>query len=529
MGETPINRRNQLFRGGPAYPSTPGVPRRTGSGSSRRSSLNFKTSRRSSSLRDGTTAYPHPSVPDKELYRHCADNIPPVARMKHLAGWTLERARGEVLSAGSSSAKAAPAGPKGKRAKVEDQQSSGADAWGPHEKKMLDRCQSSLGRVMIDALRDLGDQKIPISWLGKASSTSAGAPEPRPNPLNASNKALADQMGSLVAALRSENARWEKERKEIEAYEAETAALVGVASSSSSVDKSSANPSLSTTDITLPPKLTSSAETQADDLAWDSRDIGSQMDQMMQDARRALAMEEGWLPDVVSSPTVEFEALEKAIRAAAATRRSALQNTLSKKGKRGSETAAMADEDDSKASAGTEQDPRWKDFEFQSDLLHSRTHIMDRLSLLSSSYTSSISSRAAQALRQLAFAPADAGAGQGTSSAASGPSSVAAGEGSESRQNNRERRERILRGIRESIGPLRRQEMEDEEAEVKREEAEAAQKQSAHHDDSGIQLADQSAVDLFRAFASTKTSGSGEGGSGEARRGKAKAARTSRR
>lgn len=465
--------------------------------------------------------------------------MPPVARMKHLASWTLERARAEVLEATPAAGLGRPTAPKGKRAAAKADQGKGtgdegSGAWSSQEKKVLERCRSSLEKVMLDTLRDLSDQKINISWTAAAAAAkgSAGStPQPRPNPLNESNKALAEQLGSLVAALRSENARWEEERKEIEAFEEVTASMLGAGASigaATSRDVTSAAPS--------------SSSSKLDELDWTTEELDPSMTRMMQDARRALALEENWLPAAASSEA-DSNTIATAIRAAAAAKRKAEEDNLAaqRKGKRKSEMIpSLSKEDEAMIIAGTNLDPRWADVEYRSDVLHSHTHIADRLSLLSSSYTSSISARAAQALRQLAFAPGDAaeaaaaGAEAGTSSSSSSQQQRGA-EGSESRKAARERRERILRGIRESIGPVRRQEIEDEDAEAKALEEQAAAEAAAQGgerkggpDDSGVQLADQSAVDLFRAFASTKRGGAAGGGGASSSKGR-RSGRSSRR
>lgn len=499
-------------------------------------------------------------MPDKELYRHCADNMPPVARMKHLAGWTLERARAEVLEATPSASTSGkrPTAPKGMRAAAAAAKGEGQaeedSVWNAQEKKVLERCRPSLEKVMLDTLRDLSDQKINISWLAAAAAGKGAAsstPQPRPNPLNESNKALAEQLSSLVAALRSENARWEEERKEIEALEEQTASMLGAGTAAAAAAAAGTSRDVTSSSSNDAAASSSSAGKLAE-LDWTADELDPAMSRMMQDARRALALEEKWLPASAGASNeaaaAATDTIASAVRAAAATKRKAYEEhlTLQRKGKRKSDMVPRPEGDDDETMiAGTDLDPRWRDVEYRADVLHSHTHIADRLSLLSSSYTSSISARAAQALRQLAFAPGDA-----AEAAAAGSSTIAAeqqrgtgGESAESRKAGRERLEKILRGVRESIGPVRRQEIQDEDAEAKAmEEAAAAEAAAAEAgggrggrgagaDDSGVQLADQSAVDLFRAYASTKRSAPGAAGgapAGGSSKGR-KSARSSRR
>lgn len=475
--EAPIEGRSKPTR------LAPPAPRRTGSGSNRRTSLNLKASRRSSNLRDGTLAHPHPSVPDKELYRHCADDMTPMLRMKHLASWTLDRAREKMASTALSSIPTTLT-LKGRQAKL-DEQSDGL--WSSQERKVLERCRASVDKVMTFTLRDLGEQKMNLSWIAAASAAKLElSPQPRPNPLNEENLVLAEEYSALVAALRSESARWEQERRSIEAYEEATAALLG--STTSDASQRAIAGALSH-DVTAPPAA------GVGELQWSKDDLGIGAYAMLRDAQKALAREQSWSTSSSAEGEAEGEAegmLQAAMRAAAHAHRASMQGN-GRASKRESDTAA-AEWELSKIK-GSDKDERWSTFEFTTDLLLSQTHRLDRLRLLSSSYTGSISSRAAQALRQMAFASDNAG--ESTTSSQLGSSALTGqGPGSSALQHiSRGRRERLLRGIRESIGPVRQQEVEDENLKQGMDEAE---------DVTGRTMADQSAADLFRAFASSR-------------------------
>lgn len=456
---------------GPRLPrGPPTVPRRTISGSNRRTSLTFKTSRRSSNLRDGTAAHPHPGVPDKELYRHCADDMPPILRMQHLATWTLDRAKADALSAAPSPQ---PLSHRGKKPKRADSMESDGN-WSSQDKLVLERCRASIEKVMAFTVRDLGEKKVNISWIGQTAATSKkSAPQPRSNPMNESNELLSSQLASLVASLRAEKARWEKEQESIEEYEDATAAMLRTTASAAST-KDSVNKLLSS-DATVPPR----PGTIPNELSWTAADLGPEGSRRLQDAQRALALEKHWLLD--DAPRSDL--LQAAIYRAAEQQQAADDGL--KAGANGEEEAL--------ALRGTDLDERWQDFEFQVDLLRSRTHSVDQLNLLTSSYANAISSRAAQALRQLAFGGRD-------SAESSGALSTNSGDGTtESRQIRRDRTEKLLRGIRESIGLARTEDVEDaDETELFSAGGNATGRPSF--------LADQSAADLFKAFASTKPS-----------------------
>lgn len=371
VGETPINRKNRLFRSGPLHPSTPSSSRpRSGkpppasrsSSASRRTSLNLKGDRRSSSLRDGTPAYPHPGVPDKELYRHCADNIPPVVRMTHLAAWTLERSRSKVLETVPSASIGSFAGPKGKRTQKE-QEVEGSSQWSAQERKLLERCRPSLERVLLDTLRDLNGQTINLSWLSvKKDPRASNASTTKRNPRNEENRAISEQLSSLVETLRAENTCWEAESSSVEAFERETAELNRMRSNFT-MDQLG---SMASSDVTAPPRIPtegsskSSASTAggaAKAVEWDLEDLDEESRAMMRDAQRALAREEGWLPP----SSQETELVEVAVRAAAAAQKNAMNGTAGDKRK----SRLGAVENSRALVEGSEKDARWKDFEFQ--------------------------------------------------------------------------------------------------------------------------------------------------------------------
>ncbi|CAO1619451.1 unnamed protein product [Parajaminaea phylloscopi] len=413
----------------------------------------------------------------------------PVARMKYLASWTLDRARSQVADTTFASASQPHSYSKARLVRDDIQ---GEGPWNASERKILDRCKASVEKVMAFTLRDLSEQKLNLSWLGTHTSATArtASAEPQPNPRNEENRVLAEDYSALVAALRSENARWEEERQAIETFEGTTASILRAGSSS---DGQRSLVGLLASDITsVPQRMPELAE----ELQWHKRDLNERAHAMLGDAQRALALESRQL--VAPDDHESAQLLQASIKAATSSHIAILSSRPKSRAQRsGGDVVKSFDRD---LVQGTEQDERWQDLEFLSDLLRSRVHGTRQLGLLSSSYTSSISSRAAQALRQLAFPANDPNEGVVSASA---PSTLFGGttRDGESDVRARARRERLLRGIRESIGPARKQEMEDEKMFSEWEESDG-------NVINGRSPADQSAVDLFRAFASKPASSS---------------------
>lgn len=454
LGETPINQKNRLYRSGLGTPA--GKPRRPSAGlphNNRRSSLNFKEARQSSSMREASNSYPHPGIPDKELHRHISAATPPAVRMKILADWAFDRARADVLAGLPSE----PQPPKTKRARKDDATTANTDKdspWTAQERKILERCRATLEKVMLDSMRDLQDGKVSVTWsAGAGAATDQQHAQPakqrRPNPENTTNIALAQTLTSQADALRAENAKWEEETRRIEAYEAETAALVKAAVSASTSSSTSSS-------ATSPPSSSSHAA-----LGWDNDDLDAESAQMMDLARQALAADDDWA-----------EATKTAVAS--------------------SDTATAPPH-----LQGTDLDPRWRSLAFNADAILSQTHLLDQLLQLSTQYTDTTSSRAAHTLRRLAFGEMDSSAGaSGTANVnASDPTQSSSNDSSDARNAQRARQERILSGISMRDGPsLIPGDADDAAARP------SSPPPPAHRIKED---ADQSAVDLFRAFART--------------------------
>lgn len=256
-----------------------------------------------------------------------------------MAGWTLERARQESMA----SLPAPSTGPHRKPGqKSEAETETGDSQWTAQERKILERCRPSLERVMLATLRDLAEQRVNVSWLNDKQPPPADEVKPKKNPRNEANRHLSDNLSRLVESLRGENSRWEGEIKELEAFEAQTAAMLN---GNSSIAQGG--------DPTAPPATGE----------WKLDSLEPSAAQMLKDAQRALAMEERWLPSSEAGVN-EVDVLQGAIQAAALARRESSAATVNgKKGKRKSEAS---DSDEAASSVeGSELDPRWDDFEFK--------------------------------------------------------------------------------------------------------------------------------------------------------------------
>lgn len=195
MGETPIARRNQAARRGDAIGL--GLPPNADGRRRTRSSLSGKAARRVSSLRNGSIAFPHPSVPDEHLHRHCADTLDPVGRLTYLLAWCAERAR-------------------------------------PPEAEVRTEQDRRLQQAIAQTLADLDSHELSLSWLSRPGrreelaarkvirATGAGlAPHPR-------NVANAERIAELEAAekrISTEVQGWQDASQRVDACQRRTGLL----------------------------------------------------------------------------------------------------------------------------------------------------------------------------------------------------------------------------------------------------------------------------------------------------------------
>ena len=193
--ETPVIVRNRERRAEIDDDGDDGDGRRVSSGA-------VKTARRTSLLKDGTPAYPHPQLPDAELYRHCSGEMQPQERMKHVAGWTLERSRNELKrSSGGLSA----------------------------------RYRAPLMAALKTTLHDLNRGTLHIDWqqrqhdkdreAGKRKKTATAAQSLPPHPRNEANRNAALRLEKTVQNMEREERAWREAEEQLQAFQDETVRL----------------------------------------------------------------------------------------------------------------------------------------------------------------------------------------------------------------------------------------------------------------------------------------------------------------
>lgn len=172
----------------------------------RKSSGTVKASRRTSLLTNGTPAYPHPRIPDGQLYKHCSGDMEPQERMRHVAGWTLERSRNKIKESSSNNFK----------------------------------YREHLMTALELTLKDLNNGELQIDWQqrqkgkGKSkyisSSSSSNREEVKgkgkePHPRNVANVKQEAILIKSVKDMQSEENAWKEAEAELEMFEAETQKL----------------------------------------------------------------------------------------------------------------------------------------------------------------------------------------------------------------------------------------------------------------------------------------------------------------
>lgn len=423
--------------------STPG-PARTHDGH-RVTSGSVKASRRTSLLRDGGPAYPHPTISDADLYRHCSSELDSRERMRHMASWTLERGTSDALAylkkhIGRSAA-----------SKSSTQSAALAEAHG------------TLQAALQKTLRDLSRGALDIDWSKRGASSSAVEPGPstqKPHPRNEVNRRTAAQLERTVATMERELEAWQRTKEETDEYAAETARLEAEIPTAQDGEEA---------DVEDDGALASLLA-----VAPGKRRLDKTQEEQLRDATSALANEAPWLLSLHDvAPT-----LQRAIAAASdvthgsdlsGKARAIIDHAKKRQRRDRSSPPPSASDDDGtddvqdvevqETFGGSALDTRWKEVEFHTDLLREQAHAHAQLCLLAQRYTSSVSARGAQAIGELvsgAPPPTAAvgrrggrGSGKATSSSpssTSSPSSAAAA--AVISQENRRNLERILAGIR---------------------------------------------------------------------------------
>lgn len=187
----------------------------------------------------------------------------------------------------------------------------------------------------------------------------------QPHPRNVSNREAEAKLGAIVDKMTQESKAWAKEQLRIEDYEAETSRLEELlAAEEADADDTVAS--------------------QVDDvLEWTPEDLDEATARQLKDAEAALT----WIDRLVSG------------QAASTTKGKARRQS--------------AKSDENATAQGTELDPRWKDVEYNVDLLRSRSHQFAQLESLAARYVRTVSAQAAQALRDRTSSGDRAGGSKG--------------------------------------------------------------------------------------------------------------------
>jgi hypothetical protein len=204
--ETPVIRRNQQKRAEVDAALTSDEEHFQPSGTNRRQlSDSVKRIRRTSQLHDGTPAYPHPSISDEDLHNYCSGDLEPQERMKHVAGWILERRRKEIKSK-----------LQGKSA-------------GDHKGALLSALKTTLRDLNKGVVHTSRQQNQHPSSSSSSSQGSNGVPKKRrklpAHPRNEANREKKRKLEEVVQNLKREKDAWERERRELDGIKRETDAL----------------------------------------------------------------------------------------------------------------------------------------------------------------------------------------------------------------------------------------------------------------------------------------------------------------
>ncbi|KDN52877.1 hypothetical protein K437DRAFT_253823 [Tilletiaria anomala UBC 951] len=383
FGETPIANRNRARRAGldglgqPSSSSSSNIApplfasssRGRGSSGGRRDSLGLKGRRRASSLRNGSIAHPHENVPDDMLYRHCSSGLDPVGRMKYILAWVLHRAIDSVFS----NAPAASGAKKRKAlaAKVVDEETL-------RKRKEM---EPLLRRIMEQVIRDIDEQEVSVSWLGRPEKGNELTTSFKPHPRNAPNRAAEARLKAIGEAMQAEALAWESEKQDLEEYESITQHLEkllreGRWEEIEELEK-----------CERPGPSTLALHADEDEEAEGASSADEEESRLREEAQDAIewaaALATGTMPD--------------ARKKAAA----GMQSTKEKGKKKAAKLPVGVAE-----LAGSEFDARWSDVEFNIDSFRQNTHSYTQLSQLVERYLRAVSSRATQALKDSSSAAA---------------------------------------------------------------------------------------------------------------------------
>lgn len=370
--------------------------------------MSIKGQRRMSSLRDGTPAYPHISVPDQHLYRHLSDQMPPVVRMKMLLNWALHRSMAQALG---EEPMPKPPGKSSTRQKelalLDDVPARVSGVLTDQETQKFAEAAPMIRKVIDDTLRDLNDGLIGISWLHQSREKGQSL---QPHPRNESNKQASEQREGMLALLRDELAAWEEQEKDVDRIHTEADAL----------DKLHA-------EVREPKTRRKGRASAADELDEDqgiSREI--ELALMGQVPEDVVERELAWtVSDLDAETREQLELAEDVLRSV-----DELQEAVVAK-RNGSTPATQV--------RGTESDARLDALEFSVDKIGMRLHAMAQLDEVAQAYLGQVATRASQALQERTAAGTASFAGLGSVD----------GDGEQGSAAAQERLDTVLAGIRE--------------------------------------------------------------------------------
>ncbi|UZJ54903.1 hypothetical protein CBS101457_004223 [Exobasidium rhododendri] len=167
-----------------------------------------KATRRVSLLTDGTPAYPHPKIADDQLYKHCSGDDSQ-DRMKHVAGWTLERSRqGVEKSAYRESLMAAF------KKTLEDLNEGLLH---------IDWQQERKGKQKNNRRQYGGNDSSSASMLSSSSGKKEG--KKASHPRNEANLKAEVDLVEKIKRMQKEEKAWKEAKMELKVFEAETQKL----------------------------------------------------------------------------------------------------------------------------------------------------------------------------------------------------------------------------------------------------------------------------------------------------------------
>ncbi|WVO14528.1 hypothetical protein L204_102163 [Cryptococcus depauperatus] len=168
--ETPVIRKNQELRGQQA----------------RRSSLDQRGGRASSSWGRGDITMPHQSVDYKMFYKHIPAAYPDPIKARMLLTWCASRAAGEILKASSR---------KGKER-------------GKHKEVATEDGDQFIKDVMSDFLQRMNKGMVDTSTFGVPGQESVSVSGLVPHPRNVANRKAEAEMTTIIRRYKEENTQW---------------------------------------------------------------------------------------------------------------------------------------------------------------------------------------------------------------------------------------------------------------------------------------------------------------------------------